>query len=331
MARAWYLKARPSGLPTLEDFELREVDAPAPAVGSVKVRNLWLSVDPYMRGRMNDVASYVAPFALSEPLDGAAIGEVVQSTVDGLAPGDLVSHRFGWRDEVTAEAGDFLKLDPRGLPPELFLNSLGMIGATAYFGLLRVGEAKAGQTLFVSAAAGAVGSTVVQIAKLKGLRVIASAGGAEKCALAKELGADVAIDYKAEGSLVDKLAAAAPEGIDVYFDNVGGEHLDAAMAVANQNARFAICGMIDMYNSSDPVSFKHLFRVISARIRIEGFIVSDFRDQMSSFHDDMAQWVADGRIVGRETVAVGLEQTPAAFLSLFSGQNTGKMLVRLDQ
>jgi NADPH-dependent curcumin reductase CurA len=195
--------------------------------------------------------------------------------------------------------------------------------------LLVVGGAKPGETVFVSAAAGAVGSAVVQIAKIKGIRVIGSAGGAAKCALVRELGADAAIDYKSEGSLVEKLAAVAPDGIDVYFDNVGGDHLDAAMAVAKNDARFAICGMIDMYNRTDPVELRNLFRVIAARIRIQGFIVSDFRKRFDEFRQDMGQWVVEGRITSRETVMEGLESVPEAFLALFSGGNTGKMLVRL--
>jgi NADPH-dependent curcumin reductase CurA len=329
MARAWYLKSRPQGMPTLDNFELRPLPLPALEPGMIRVRNLWLSVDPYMRPRMTEVKSYVPPYALDAPLDGGAVGEVVESRADGFSPGDLVSHRFGWRDEAAAAAEAFMKLPASGLPPQTYLNTLGMIGATAYFGLLRVADAKAGETVFVSAAAGAVGSTVVQIAKVKGMRVIGSAGGPEKCALVRELGADAAIDYKSPGLLADKLAEVAPEGIDVYFDNVGGEHLDAALAQAREGARFAICGMIGAYNSTEPVALRNLFRIIAARIRIQGFLVSDFRDRFGEFQRDMGQWMAQGRISGRETVMDGLEAMPEAFLALFSGRNTGKMLVRL--
>jgi NADPH-dependent curcumin reductase CurA len=329
MARAWYLKSRPEGMPTLDNFELRSLPLPSLEPGMVRVRNLWLSVDPYMRPRMTEVKSYVSPYALDAPLDGAAVGEVIESRTNNFSPGDLVSHRLGWRDEAAAPAEAFTKLPASGLPPQAYLNTLGMIGATAYFGLLAVGDAKASETVFVSAAAGAVGSTVVQIAKIKGMRVIGSAGGPDKCALIRELGADAAIDYKSPGTLADKVAAAAPEGIDVYFDNVGGEHLDAALTHAREGARFAICGMIGMYNSTEPVPLRNLFRIISARIRIQGFLVSDFRDRFDEFHQEMGKWVAQGRISRRETVMDGLEAMPAAFLALFSGGNTGKMLVRL--
>lgn len=329
MAKAWYLKSRPAGMPSLDNFSLRQVDLAPLAGGMVRVRNRWLSVDPYMRGRMNDAESYVAPFALDLPLDGAAIGEVLESKADGLAPGDLVSHRFGWRDEVVALADAFRKLDHGVLPPQAHLNTLGMIGATAYFGLLAVAEAKPGETVFVSAAAGAVGSAVVQIARAMGMTVIASAGGPEKCAYVKSLGASEVVDYKSAGHLQDKLAAAASKGIDVYFDNVGGDHLDAALGVARQGARIAVCGMIDMYNNTEKVSLRNLFRVISHRVRIEGFLVSDFAHRFDEFRVAMARWVANGEVIGRETVMDGLESAPEAFLALFSGHNIGKMLIRL--
>ncbi|MFJ4293485.1 NADP-dependent oxidoreductase [Cupriavidus sp. NPDC089707] len=329
MARAWYLKSRPAGMPSLDNFALRPAELAPLTSGTVRVRNRWLSVDPYMRGRMNDVESYVPPFALDAPLDGAAIGEVLESKAEGLVPGDLVSHRFGWRDELVAPAQAFVKLSHGGVPPQAYLNTLGMIGATAYFGLLAVAAAKPGETLFVSAAAGAVGSTVVQIARLMGMTVVASAGGPEKCAYVKSLGADAVIDYKAPGDLQEKLAAAATKGIDVYFDNVGGDHLDAALGVARQGARVAVCGMIDMYNGTETVALRNLFRVISHRIRIEGFIVSDFSHRLDEFRAAMGRWVANGDVVGRETVMDGLECAPEAFLALFSGRNLGKMLVRL--
>ncbi len=328
MAQAWYLKRYPSGLPAEDDFELRTDALPPLAPGMVHVRNLWLSVDPYMRGRMNNVPSYVPPYRLDEPLDGAAVGQVVESRHDGLRPGAIVMHRFGWRDEVIAEGAAFTQLSPARQPQD-YLNTLGAIGATAYFGLLSVGGAKAGETVFVSAAAGAVGSVVVQIAKLKGMRVIGSAGGAAKCDLVRSLGADEVIDYKAQGSMIEKLRKAAPDGIDVYFDNVGGDHLDAALGCARLGMRVAICGMIDMYNKSDPVPLSNLFRVIADRIRVEGFLVSDFRDRWHEFRSDMEKWVEDGKVVGRESVVEGLEAVPSAFLGLFSGKNVGKLLVKL--
>jgi hypothetical protein len=215
-----------------------------------------------------------------------------------------------------------------GVPDQQWLGNLGLTGATAYFGLLRVAEAKVGDIVFVSAAAGAVGSAVVQIAKAKGMTVIGSAGGEEKCRWVRELGADAAIDYRA-GPLVKQLAEAAPKGIDVYFDNVGGDHLDAALAVARNNARFAICGMIDGYNGGQPPSFRYLMRVIAARITLKGFIYTDYLPEMGSFYAEMGAWVASGQVKSRETVLQGIEATPEAFLGLFKGENIGKMLVKL--
>jgi NADPH-dependent curcumin reductase CurA len=328
MPRAWHLKSRPSGMPTPDNFELKEVALPPLGDGQVRLRNRWLSVDPYMRGRMNDVKSYIPPFEVGAPLEGGAIGEVVESTAEGLAPGDLVLHMAGWRDEAVLPARAVSKLPELGAEPEQFLGMLGTTGATAYFGLLDVAEAKEGDVVFVSASAGAVGSAVVQIAKAKGMRVIGSAGGAEKCEFVRALGADAVIDYRA-GPILKSLAAAAPDGIDVYFDNVGGDHLDAALAVARNYARFAICGMIGGYNKGEPTSLRFIMRIVAARIQLKGFIVFDFQSRMGEFYRDMGQWLASGQVKSRETVVDGLEQTPQAFLGLFSGANTGKMLVRL--
>ena len=328
MPRAWHLKSRPSGMPTPDNFELKEVALPPLGDGQVRLRNRWLSVDPYMRGRMNDVKSYIPPFEVGAPLEGGAIGEVVESTAEGLAPGDLVLHMAGWRDEAVLPARAVSKLPELGVEPEQFLGMLGTTGATAYFGLLDVAEAKEGDVVFVSASAGAVGSAVVQIAKAKRMRVIGSAGGAEKCEFVRALGADAVIDYRA-GPILKSLAAAAPDGIDVYFDNVGGDHLDAALAVARNYARFAICGMIGGYNKGEPTSLRFIMRIVAARIQLKGFIVFDFQSRMGEFYRDMGQWLASGQVKSRETVVDGLEQTPQAFLGLFSGANTGKMLVRL--
>ena len=328
MARAWHLKSRPNGMPNQDNFELKDVTLPPLAEGQVRVRNLWLSVDPYMRGRMNDVKSYVPPFQVGEPLEGGAIGEVIESKADGLKPGELVQHMSGWRDEAVLDQRTANKLPELGVPTQQFLGVLGVTGITAYFGLLDAAQAKAGDIVFVSAAAGAVGSVVVQVAKAKGMRVIASAGGAEKCEWVRSLGADEVIDYKA-GPILKGVAAAAPEGIDVYFDNVGGDHLDAAFAVARTNARFAICGMIEGYNDATPASFRFIQRIIAARIMIKGFIVLDYFPRLAEFYAEMAPWVASGAVQSRETVVEGLEQTPEAFLGLFTGANTGKMLVKL--
>jgi hypothetical protein len=281
-----------------------------------------------MRGRMNDVKSYVPAFELGAPLDGGAIGEVVESRAEGFAPGDLIQHMAGWRDEAVIPARMAQKLPDLGAPPERFLGVLGVTGITAYFGLLDAAEAKEGDIVFVSAAAGAVGSVVVQIAKAKGMTVIGSAGGPEKCEFVRSLGADQVIDYKA-GPILKGLAAAAPDGIDVYFDNVGGDHLDAAFALARQNARFAICGMIEGYNNPEPMAFRFIMRVIAMRIRMKGFIVFDYFPRLPEFYRDMAPWVASGAVKAQETVVEGLDKTLDAFLGLFEGANTGKMLVKL--
>jgi NADPH-dependent curcumin reductase CurA len=329
MALAWTLLARPRGMPRIEDFALKFIDMPPIGDGMVHVRNRWLSVDPYMRGRMNDAKSYAQPYALNAPMVGGAIGEVIESRAEGLVPGDLVLHSWGWRDEAVGPAAAVTKLPAIDVPEQRFLGHLGMPGMTAYFGLMDVAGIKAGETLLVSAAAGAVGSAVVQIAKLKGLRVIGSAGGPHKCALVRELGADAVIDYKSPGSLADKLAAAAPDGIDIYFDNVGGAHLDAALGAARDYARFAMCGMIETYNEGTPEGLSNVMRIVRARIRMQGFIIFDYNHRIGEFHAAMGQWVKDGLIRSDETIYEGLAETPRAFLDLFSGGNSGKMLVRL--
>ncbi len=334
MARAWYFTSNPTGLPTLDNVALREMPVVSLGANQIRVRNEYLSVDPYMRGRMTTAKSYVAGFEVDQPMSGGAVGEVIESTANGYAVGDKVMHMMGWRDEsivdiIGSGPTDPQKLPPIGVPIQTFLHNLGLTGATAYFGLLKTAEAKAGDIVFVSAAAGAVGSALVQIAKKKGMTVIGSAGGAAKCAWVKELGADACIDYKA-GPVLPQLMAAAPKGIDVYFDNVGGEHLDAAFAVARDWARFAICGMIDKYNDTDPGhEFKYLIRTIPARIRMQGFIFTDYAQHMGEFLGDVGPLVASGEMTMKETVNQGIESTFDAFLGLFSGANTGKMLVKI--
>jgi NADPH-dependent curcumin reductase CurA len=256
------------------------------------------------------------------------VGEVVESRAEGFAPGDLVLHMAGWRDEAVLPARALTKLPAMGAPPEAFLGLLGMPGATAYFGLLDAASAKAGDIVFVSAAAGAVGSAVVQIAKAKGMTVIGSAGGKDKCDFVTSLGADAVVDYKA-GPIAKLLREAAPDGLDVYFDNVGGTHLDAAFARARLHARFALCGMIEGYNSAEPDAFRYIIRIIAMRIRVQGFLYGDYVPRLAEFHRDMGDWVASGKVRAHETVVDGLEKMPDAFLGLFTGVNTGKMLVRV--
>lgn len=324
------LKARPVGMPKASDFEVVAAEASAPQPGQVQVRNLWMSVDPYMRGRMYDRPSYVPPFQVGEALQGGAVGQVVASEDPGFAPGDLVQHMFGWREAVTHVAGAFQKLDPKGMPPEAYLGVLGMPGLTAYGGFLDIGRPNEGDTVFVSGGAGAVGSLVAQIAKIKGCTVVASAGSDEKCAWLKSVGVDHAINYKTCGNLLQAVQKAAPKGIDIYFDNVGGEHLEVALEVARPYARFVECGMISQYNATgEPVGPRNLIYVVGKSLKIQGFIVIQYQHLREQFEAEMAQWIRDGKIKWEETVKHGIEEAAPAFLGLFGGANTGKMLVKL--
>jgi NADPH-dependent curcumin reductase CurA len=325
------LAARPHGEPRPGDFDLVSVELPDLADGQVLVRNTYMSVDPYMRGRMNDVKSYVPPYALGAALDGAAVGEVVASKAEGLAEGDVVQHGLGWREHAVLDARAARRLDVEGLSPSAFLGVLGMPGLTAYVGLLDIAGLKDGDVVFVSGAAGAVGSLVGQIAKLRGHRVIGSAGSAEKVAhLVDDLGFDAAFNYK-DGDVTELLAAAAPDGIDVYFDNVGGDHLQAALASFNDYGRAALCGSISSYNDATPrPGPSNLFLAVGKRLTLRGFIVTDHGKRMKDFVAEIAPAVRDGRIQFRETVVEGgLEAAPQAFIDLLRGANTGKMVVKL--
>jgi NADPH-dependent curcumin reductase CurA len=324
------LKSRPVGMPTRDNFELATVQVPDPGAGEVTVKNLWMTVDPYMRGRMNDVKSYTPPFQLGQAMQGGAVGEVVASNAEVLKPGDLVSNFAGWREAFNAPASALEKLETHGLPPQAFLGAAGMPGLTAYVGLLKVAALKEGDVVFVSGAAGAVGQIVCQIAKIKGHTVIGSAGGAEKVSYLKEIGVDHAIDYKVERDLTAAVMRAAPDGIDVYFDNVGGAHLEAALTAARPFARFALCGMISQYNATDlGEGIRGLVQTVGKQLRLEGFIVSSHPEMGEPFRRDLAEWVAQGKITWRETVEEGIERAPDAFLKLFTGENVGKMLVKL--
>ena len=324
------LKSRPVGTPKAENFELATIDLPDPGPGEALVRNTWMSVDPYMRGRMYDRPSYVPPFQLGEPLQGGAIGEVVASNDPNFKPGDLVESMNGWREAFVAYAGALQKLPQENVPPQTYLGVLGMPGLTAYGGLHRIGAPKTGDTVFVSGAAGAVGSTVCQIAKIAGCKVVASAGSDEKGRWLKSVGVDEVVNYKTCGNLLAAVRAAAPQGIDIYFDNVGGEHLEVAMEVAKPFARFIECGMISIYNDETPAPGpRNMAYIVGKRLKMQGFIVIDFADMRPQFLTDMTQWVKDGRVKSEETVENGIENAPTAFLHLFSGGNTGKMLVKL--
>ena len=325
------LKSRPVGTPAAANFELAVVDVGAPGAGEVLVRNTFMSVDPYMRGRMYDRASYVPPFQIGEALQGGAIGEVVESHAEGFAKGDLVSSMFGWREAFVAPAAALEKL-PRqaNVPDQAFLGVLGMPGLTAYAGLLEIGQPKAGDTVFVSGGAGAVGSVVAQIAKIKGCTVVATAGTDAKCDWLRSVGVDHAINYKTCGGLLAAVQAAVPKGIDVYFDNVGGEHLEVAIEVARPFARFAECGMISGYNDTEAsVGPRNVIQIVGKSLRIRGFIVIEFAGLRPQFLKDMMGWIADGKLRWEETVSAGVDHAPDAFIGLFSGGNTGKMLVRI--
>ena len=324
------LVARPNGMPVSSDFELAEVEVPPPAEGEVLVRNLFMSVDPYMRGRMNDVKSYVPPFELGKVMDGGAVGEVVASTVDSHREGDLVLHGLGWRELAVGPAKGFKVLQRGDFSPSAYLGVLGMPGLTAYAGLFDVAGFQAGETVFVSGAAGAVGSLVGQLAKARWGTVVGSAGSAEKVAwLTGELGFDAAFDYKS-GPVGKQLRAAAPDGIDVYFDNVGGEHLEAAIGSLKVHGRAAICGMISMYNSTEaPAAPRNLAQVVGKRLKLQGFLVSDHGHLQREFLEEVGPMLADGRLKAQETVIEGIENAADAFLGLLSGGNTGKMVVRV--
>ena len=324
------LKSRPTGLPQKENFEVAGVDLPEPGPGEALVRNTWMSVDPYMRGRMYDRPSYVPPFALGEALMGGAVGIVEKSNDPNLKPGDMVESMLGWREAFVTYGGGLQKLPTDNVPPQAYLGVLGMPGMTAYSGFHRIGAPKAGETVFVSGAAGAVGATVCQIAKIRECTVIASAGTDAKLAWLKSLGVDQGVNYKTCGNLLKAVQAAAPKGIDIYFDNVGGDHLEVALEAARPWARFIECGMISIYNETEPrPGPRNMANIVGKRIKMQGFIVFDFIDMRPQFLADMTQWVKDGRVKWEETVENGIENAPQAFLNLFSGANTGKMLVKL--
>jgi NADPH-dependent curcumin reductase CurA len=304
------------------------VDIGDPADGQVLVRNRVMSVDPYMRGRMNDAKSYVPPFQVGAALEGGAVGEVVASRSPSLAPGDLVLSMYGWRECYVADARTVRKLDRSVQPISAWLGALGVTGMTAWAGLALV-DAKAGDTVFISGAAGGVGIIAGQLAKRRGCTVIGSAGSADKVAmLVRELGFDAAFNYR-DGDVYRQLMAAAPKGIDVYFDNVGGDHLEAAISALRPFGRVAVCGSISSYNDPAPGP-RNMMMIISKRLTLKGFIVSDYEPKRALFETEIGAMLADGSLQSRETTVHGLDNAPSAFLSLFTGANTGKMLVTLD-
>jgi NADPH-dependent curcumin reductase CurA len=328
------LAARPVGAPTAGDFALVNVELPPPGPGQVLVRNLFMSVDPYvrMRGRTGDPESYVPPFQVGESLDGPAVGEVVESRAEGLAPGDLVLHGYGWRDQAVADAGRVRRVERiDGVSPSAYLGPLGIPALTAYAGLLDVAELRPGDAVFVSGASGATGSMAGQIARLKGAsRVVGTAGTDAKVAyLTERLGFDAAFNYR-HGDIADQLAKAAPHGIDVYFDNAGGEQLEAAIGALNVHGRVAMCGAIAVFSSTEPPAGpRNLALVIGKRLTLRGFSVRDHADRMPDMIQEVGRWLRTGRIVADETIVHGLEFAPEAFVGLVRGEITGRMIVRL--
>lgn len=325
------LASRPAGRPVPKNFRLAESPLPELKDGQILVRNLYISVDPYMRGRMNDAKSYSAPFALDAALDGGAVGEVIASRAEGRKVGDAVVHQLGWREYAVLDADATSVARTDLAPASAFLGALGMTGLTAYAGLLKVAGFKAGDAVFVSGAAGAVGSLVGQIAKAMGAsRVIGSAGTPGKVARLLELGFDEAFNYHDAPVREQLEKAAGPAGIDVYFDNVGGEHLEAALAVMNVGGRVALCGAIAQYNSTEPTPApRNLMLAIGKQLTLRGFLVGGQRQHSAEFFEKMSAWLADGSVRYDETVVDGLENAPQAFMDLLDGGNTGKMLVRL--
>jgi NADPH-dependent curcumin reductase CurA len=322
------LAARPTGWPTPETFALAEADVPEPRDGEVLVRNLFMSVDPYMRGRMNDVKSYVPPFAVGAALEGGAVGRVEVSRAPGLAKDDVVLSMKGWRERFTAPAAELQRVDASVEPLSAYLGVLGVTGLTAWAGLELV-DVKAGDRVYVSAAAGATGSIAGQLAKLRGCFVVGSAGSPEKVAWLKRLGFDAAFNYR-DGELGKSLRAAAPEGLDVYFDNVGGSHLEAALGAMRNYGRVIACGSIEGYNNTELAPGpRNLFFVTTKRLTIKGFIVTDAMARHGELVKVVAPLLAAGRLQARETVVDGIERAPAAFLELLRGENTGKMIVKL--
>ena len=325
------LKKRPEGMPSKEDFQTAEVDIGEIKDGEFAVKNEWLSVDPYMRGRMKDSESYVPPFALGKAMEGGCVGQVTESQNDDFPKGTWVLGNSGWRDLWISNGEGVVAIDPDQAPASAYLGVLGLTGMTAYVGLTEIASMKDGDTVFVSAASGAVGSIVAQIAKLHGCKVVGSAGSAEKIAWLKEkAGIDAAFNYHEVDDVSAKLKELCPDGIDVYFDNVGGDHLQGAIDNMSNGGRIASCGMISGYNDAEPKPGpNNLFKIIGKRIMMRGFIVRDHMDLQDEFLAEMIPWIKEGKIHWEETITEGLENAPEAFIGLFEGDKLGKALVKV--
>jgi NADPH-dependent curcumin reductase CurA len=333
-ARRVVLAARPEGLPKLSDFRVEEAAVPQPQNGEVLLEIQYLSLDPYMRGRMDDRKSYAKPTAIGQEMEGGTVGKVLESQSADHKPGDIVLSYSGWQTHAVAKASELRKLDPKEAPVTTALGVLGMPGFTAYAGLLTIGKPKPGETVVVAAATGPVGATVGQVARLKGARAVGIAGGADKCAYLRDaLGFDAAIDHRAE-DLPEQLARACPKGIDVYFENVGGPVWDVVFPLLNDFARIPLCGLVAQYNETAPFPGPDRFPVVmrealSKRFHIQGFIQRDFADQRPAFYRDMVRWIREGRVKDREDIVDGLEKAPEAFIGMLQGKNFGKLIVRV--
>ncbi len=327
------LHSRPEGVPTVDNFRLSVGILDALTDGEILVQNEWMSVDPYMRGRMNDAESYIKPFQIGKPLEGGCIGQVIESQNNDFQVGDYVLGSLGWREKWKSTGAGVVIVDPTLAPVQHYLSVLGMTGMTAWAGLTRVAKLTKGSTVFVSAASGAVGSVVCGIAKAMGCRVIGSAGTHEKLEwLQQMVDVDEVINYKEVKDLSKELGKRAPKGIDVYFDNVGGEHLEAALDHMNTHGVIVSCGMISTYNATEPTAApRNLFKIIGKRIRMEGMLVGDHLKERDAFLKDMLGWISSGQIVFKETITQGLENAPAAFIGLFNGDNFGKTLVKIER
>ncbi|HEX6564273.1 MAG TPA: NADP-dependent oxidoreductase [Chthoniobacterales bacterium] len=328
------LARRPAGEPDESDFTLSEVELEDPQPGQMLLRTLWLSLDPYMRGRMSDRKSYAPPVEIGDVMVGGTITEVIASKLEGFIPGNIVEGRTGWQEYALSDGTGMRKVDPSLGPISTALGVLGMPGMTADFGLLNIGQPKPGETVVVSAAAGAVGAVVGQLAKIKGCRVVGIAGAPEKCAyVVNQLGFDAAVSHYGS-DLSQRLEKECPKGIDVYFENVGGKVFEAVFPLLNDFARIPVCGLIAHYNDTElpagPNQVPLLMRaILSHRFTIRGFIRGDFLDQQASFFEDMSRWIKENRIKYREDIVEGLENAPGAFLKLFRGENFGKLLVKV--
>jgi NADPH-dependent curcumin reductase CurA len=334
VAQRIVLASRPSGEPTADNFRLETFAVPAPGPGQMLLRGLWLSLDPYMRGRMSDAPSYAKPVGIGEVMEGGVVSEVVQSNLPRFRQGDIVVGRTGWQTHAISDGAGLVKVDPSGAPVQTALGVLGMPGMTAYTGLLDIGKPAPKETVVVAAASGAVGSVVGQIAKIKGARAVGIAGGPDKCRyVIEELGFTDCVDHRAD-DFTKRLAEACPKGIDVYFENVGGAVFEAVFPLLNPFARIPVCGLIAMYNATQfehgLVPMAQLMRaILTKRLTLRGFIVGDFAARRDDFLRDVSAWLREGRIKYREDIVDGLAAAPQALIGLFNGKNFGKLLVRL--